>query len=202
MSGKAPAQLARRRKIALLLIRPDSLARCRAGLGSQAREVDPGHFDDGLGATEHVELAQDVGDVDLHRGLRDLQLVGDLLVLQAALEHFEHAQLLRRQLVQALDQILRGAERALLADRRAVGGGHADRTAEHLADRLRESLLGRRFEDVAGHTKRQGAGDDVRILMPGHDDDRNSGKRLADADDARKTGRAGHRQVEQDEIEL
>src|SRR5262245_31071768 len=52
---------------------------------------------DGLRAVEHVELAEDVGEVELDRLLGEPQLAADLLVRQAARRALQDLDLLRAQ---------------------------------------------------------------------------------------------------------
>ena len=66
---------------------------------NQIREVDFRNFDDGVGTAEDVQFPQDIRNMNLNRGLANLEFVRDLLVLQSLAQHIEHAQLLGRKIV-------------------------------------------------------------------------------------------------------
>src|SRR5664279_6118421 len=72
----------------------------------QAGEIDLCDLDDGIGAAEDAQFAQDIRYMNLHRGLADLEFIGDLLVLQTLAQHIEHPQLLRREVMKALQQLV------------------------------------------------------------------------------------------------
>ena len=79
-----------------------------------------------LGPRRDPELAEDGGEVELHRVLADLELVRDLAVRQAVGDEREHGALARRQLLeQRLVRRLRPAARARARSigRRCAGSG-------------------------------------------------------------------------------
>src|SRR5262245_463891 len=173
---------------------------CRV-IAAELGEIDLADFDDRAGPAQYVELAQDVGDVNLDRGFADVELIGDLLVLQAAAEHVENAQLLRRQIVKPLQELPVLALELRVAGRIAIGAREAHRAAQDVHDGAGDLAFRGGFRDIAGDPEGQDAGDDLRLLVDRNHDDGVFGESLADSDQAQGARRARHRQVEQDEVD-
>src|SRR6266700_61980 len=70
--------------------------------GSWQRQGNPPNFDNRLVAAEKSELTQNLGHVSLYGRLRQLEFRGNLAILQAVPDQVQHANLLRRQLLDFL----------------------------------------------------------------------------------------------------
>nr|MBO2507922.1 hypothetical protein [Bacillota bacterium] len=102
-----------------------------------------------LGAVGQAQFRQDLADVLLHRGLRDRQVVGNLLRTHAPGQGCQHVQLPVRQLLQAAAAAHRGQHHV---HHRGVHVGPAlGRAPDRRHHVLRRGLLGEHRGDAQFH---------------------------------------------------
>src|SRR5271166_3879260 len=165
-------------------------------------EIDFRDFDHGLGAGVDVQFPQDFGNVRLDGRFRKLELVGDLLVLQAFADHFEHEKLLRRQIAQTLEDLLHACLFGALRGQRQELLGHINRAVENFADSVGKFLAGRRFGYVAGNPERNRLANHTAFFVAGHHDDRQLGVSRSNLNQPRKAGGSGQGKVQQGKVEV
>ena len=189
----------------VILASPRPFDKLRTGAGRSQPEACSGsalilrQHDHRLRAAVDAELLQDRRDMRLDRRLRDVELIGDLLVEQALGEHAEHPRLLRRQAEQLADQV--GHFRIAL-DAELDIAGRGDAAGQHRLHGAADLLDARRFGDEAGGAEFERAPDRDRIVMRRNDDHRHGRMDAAQRDQPGQPAGAGHRQVEQDEVEV
>ncbi len=153
----------------------------------------------GLRARRHTELAQDRRDVCFHRRFRHVEVVGDLLVEQARAQHAEHAELLRRQVGDAVRDLefFDGSGRSAW---RLVARRRVDFSGQHRLDGLADLAGLRRLRDEPLRAEAQRRGDGLRVVVGGNDDDGQLGPAAAHVRERIEAVRTRHVEVEQQQV--
>ena len=172
------------------------------GVGGELREIHLADLNGRLGAAVNVQLAQDFGDMRLDGRLGHAEFVGDLLVLQTRADHVEHAQLLRRQVLQAAQHVAALDFGGLRLVDVAETLRQIDRAVEHFLDRLGEFVLRGRLGDEAGDANGQQVAYDARVLVARHHHDREVRMGRTHAHEAGQAGGAGQEEVEQAKVDI
>ena len=161
--------------------------------------ADPREKDNRLGAAVDAELVQHRRDMRLDGGFGHAEFIGDLLVEQPLGQHAEHPRLLRRQRLQALDEV---RDFRVALDAEVDAGRRGDAAGKHSFDRAADFFHARRFRDEARRAEFQRAANGFRIVMGRHDDHGHGRVDAAQRDQAGQAGCSRHRQVEEHEIDV
>jgi hypothetical protein len=134
-----------------------------------------------------------------HGGFRNRQLVCDLFVEQALGQHHQDPHLLRRERGEPREEIVGlcvGAVVEIDIRRRPFLAG------QHARDGIAHRLHAQRLRNETGRAEMHATADDGGIFIGGNDDDGNAGMLRAQAHQTGEAAHAGHREIEQDEIDV
>src|SRR5262249_7312304 len=162
-------------------------------------ELDLGGGDHRLCAALDPELLQDRRDVRLDGRFGDAELVGNLLIEQALRQHHQHAHLLGRQRRKPCQQVGRLGIRA--GPEVDIGRG-PNAAFEYPANRASHRFDAERLGNEAQRAEVHAPADDPGVVVSRHHDNRDAWILGAQIHEARESAHAGHRQVEQNEINL